>query len=890
MLYDPKSIELKWQRAWADARVAEVDVTRPGEKYYMLNMFPYPSGDLHVGHGRNYILGDALFRFLRMRGRTVLNPMGWDAFGLPAENAAIKRGIHPRQWTVGNIANMKGQFTRWGILYDWSKELASCEPEYYHWNQWLFLQLYKRGLAYRGKAPVNWCPSDQTVLANEQVIDGRCERCDSVVVQRELEQWFFRITDYADRLDAGLDTLHDWPEKVKLMQRNWIGRSIGADVDFSVPALGRPIRIFTTRPDTIYGATFMVLAPEHPHVPALIANAPNRQETERWMATVHNQSALERQESGKEGRFTGSTAINPFTNEQIPIWLGNFVLMQYGTGAIMAVPGHDQRDFEFAKQYDLPIRMVVAPKTAAPANVGPTNVGPALSRSEPAGEPALREASEPALREASEPALREASEPALREAYVDKEDGISVNSGVISGLPTPKAIERIIEEIELRGIGRKMVRYRLRDWLISRQRYWGTPIPILYCDGCGIVPVQEDQLPVVLPLDVPFTGREGNPLAKDAGFVNTTCPKCGGAARRETDTMDTFVDSSWYYARFISARDGTGIFDSRLVNRWLPVDQYIGGIEHAILHLLYARFICRTLHDIGLVDFEEPFTRLFNQGPITKEGYRDPSDNMAWVALNEIEWRDGKPFHKGVELLAEVGKMSKSRLNVVPPDELIDRFGADTERVYTLFIAPPEKEAAWSDEGVIGAYRFLGRVWNHGESVAAVVSPAAGPARAPAPTLIRKTHQTIAAVTQRIERFEFNTAISALMELSNAIGDAIAAGENVSESYSILLQLLHPFAPHITEELWEKLGKQPFILTSRWPEADPALMREDSVTIVVQVNGKLRGHVEVANPPIEEQVLAAVRGNERVQQWIAGKNVVKTIYVPGKLVNVVVKS
>ncbi len=843
MPYDPKAIEPKWQHAWSDKRVAEIDVTTPGEKYYMLNMFPYPSGDLHVGHGRNYILGDALYRYLRMRGRAALNPMGWDAFGLPAENAAIKRGIHPREWTLGNIANMKRQFMRWGILYDWSKELASCEPEYYRWNQWLFLQLYKRGLAYRGKAPVNWCPTDLTVLANEQVIDGRCERCGSEVVQRELEQWFLKITDYADRLDAGLDALEHWPEKVKLMQRNWIGRSLGADVDFPVPSLSHSIRIFTTRPDTIYGATFMVLAPEHPDVPALIADAADRPEIERWMFSVCNQSALERQEAGKEGRFTGKYAINPFTEEPIPIWLGNFVLMQYGTGAIMAVPGHDQRDFEFAKQYGLPIRVVVSPADRQPLTAD-----------------------------------------SLEEAYVVKdESATSVNSGVITGLPAPKAIERIIDEIERRGIGKRMVRYRLRDWLISRQRYWGTPIPMLYCDQCGIVPVPEEQLPVVLPLDVPFTGREGNPLAKDAKFVNTTCPKCGGSARRETDTMDTFVDSSWYYARFISPRERTKIFDSRMVNRWLPVDQYIGGVEHAILHLLYARFICRTLHDMGLVDFEEPFARLFNQGMITKESYRDPQNNMAWVPLAEVEWHKGKPYRNEHELLPEVGKMSKSRFNVVPPDELIDRYGADTERVYTLFIAPPEKEAAWSDEGVVGAYRFLGRVWSQGD---VLLSRGDGEE---SPTLIRKTHQTIAAVTQRIERFEFNTAISALMELSNAIGDALGEGMNVLESYQVLLQLLHPFAPHITEELWEMLGNEPLILTSRWPVADLALMQEDVVTIVVQVNGKLRGHVEVPNPPAEEQVLSAVRGNDRIQQWVAGKQVIKTIYVPGKLVNVVVR-
>ncbi|HKR63710.1 MAG TPA: leucine--tRNA ligase [Thermoanaerobaculia bacterium] len=845
MQYRPTDIEPKWQQRWAEAKVAEIDVAGPGDKLYMLNMFPYPSGDLHVGHGRNYILGDAVYRYFRMQGRAALNPMGWDAFGLPAENAAIKRGIHPREWTLGNIARMKAQFGRWGILYDWSKEIASCEPEYYRWNQWIFLQLYERGLAYRGTAPVNWCPQDQTVLANEQVVDGRCERCGALVEQRELSQWFLKITDYADRLDAGLDTLTDWPEKVKLMQRNWIGRSLGADVEFPAPSLDHPIRIFTTRPDTIFGATFMVLAPEHPDVPQLIAGAADREEIDAWITTVRNQSALERQEKGKEGRFTGQYAINPFTNEQIPIWLGNFVLPQYGTGAIMSVPAHDQRDFEFAKQYGLPLRIVVRPASGEAGDVN-----------------------------------------AMQEAFTFKdESGVAVNSGPIDGLPVPKAIEKIIAIIEERGIGKGTVRYRLRDWLISRQRYWGTPIPMLYCDACGLVPVPVEQLPVTLPLDVPFTGREGNPLAKHETFVKATCPKCSGAARRETDTMDTFVDSSWYFLRFITPRDDQKIFDPAIVNRWLPVDQYIGGIEHAILHLLYARFITRTLHDLGLINFEEPFTRLFNQGVITKEGYKDPQGS--WVPLNEVERRDDGFYRGDTQLTPEVTKMSKSRFNVVPPDELIARYGADTERVYTLFIAPPEKEAAWSDEGVVGAYRFLGRVWQMGVQLAD-----RGTQSAEAPTAVtRKMHQTIDAVTKRIERFEFNTAISALMELSNAIGEAVSAGggSELRDAYEALLLMLHPFAPHITEELWTMLGKESFVLTSRWPVADPALMQEDTVVIAVQVNGKLRGQVEVAAPPSEEQVMSAVFANEKILQWTSGKEVVKKIYVPGKLVNVVVR-
>jgi leucyl-tRNA synthetase len=836
-MYRPTEIEPKWQQRWAEAKVAEIDVTAPGQKLYMLNMFPYPSGDLHVGHGRNYILGDAVYRYFRMQGRAALNPMGWDAFGLPAENAAIKNRTHPRPWTLANIERMKKQFARWGILYDWSKEIASCEPEYYKWNQWLFLQLYKRGLAYRGTAPVNWCPQDQTVLANEQVVDGRCERCGALVEQRELSQWFFKITEYADRLDAGLDTLEHWPEKVKLMQRNWIGRSLGADVDFPVPALRAPVRIFTTRPDTIYGATFMVLAPEHPSVPALIADHPDRQEIEQWITTVRNHSALERQEAGKEGRFTGKTAVNPFTNEEIPIWLGNFVLPQYGTGAIMSVPAHDQRDFEFARQYGLPIRVVIAPSGADPA-------------------------------------------PQLNEAFTIKdESGVAVNSGEIDGLPVPKAIERIIQIIEERGIGKGTVRYRLRDWLISRQRYWGTPIPMIYCDACGLVPVPEEQLPVTLPLDVPFTGREGNPLAKHEAFVNVACPQCHAPAKRETDTMDTFVDSSWYFLRFVTPRDDQKIFDPKLVDRWLPVDQYIGGIEHAILHLLYARFITHTLHDLGLLSFEEPFTRLFNQGVITKEGYKDA--HGAWVSPSEVQWKDDKPYRGEEVLTAEVTKMSKSRLNVVPPDELIARYGADTERVYTLFIAPPEKEAAWSDEGVVGAYRFLGRVWNMGVALA---EPPTANRHPPTGTVLRKMHQTIDAVTSRIERFEFNTAISALMEFSNVLGDAPSR-----EPYEALLKLLHPFAPHITEELWAMLGNDEMLLTSQWPVADRALMQEDTVTIAVQVNGKLRGQVDVAAPPDEAKVFDAVFANDKIRAWVEGKDLVKKIYVPGKLVNLVVK-
>ena len=852
MSYEPGTIEPKWQRRWAEQRVAEVDVTLPGEKFYMLNMFPYPSGDLHVGHGRNYILGDALYRFLRMQGRVALNPMGWDAFGLPAENAAIKRGIHPGEWTRNNIAREKEQFQRWGILYDWSKEFASCDPEYYRWNQWLFLQLFNRGLAYRAKAPVNWCPSCQTVLANEQVVDGRCERCGTEVTQRELEQWFFRITEYADRLDAGLDTLEDWPDKVRTMQRNWIGRSVGADVEFDVPSQGRAITVFTTRPDTIYGATFLVMAPEHSDVAALIQDASDVEEIRTWIEKVRNQTSLERQSEagGKEGRFTGSYAINPFSSEQIPIWLGNFVLPQYGTGAIMSVPAHDQRDFEFARQFGLPVLVVVSEK----------------GKESPTAE-------------------------SLLEAFTHRdESGIIVDSGLITGLNVPDAIEKISDEIESRGIGKKTVRYRLRDWLISRQRYWGTPIPILYCQTCGTVPVSEEELPVTLPLDVPFTGRQGNPLGKMESFVNARCPRCGGDARRETDTMDTFVDSSWYYARFISAHDHRQIFATDLVNRWLPVDQYIGGVEHAILHLLYARFVCRVLHDMGLVEHEEPFRRLFNQGMITKEGYRDPSNNMAWVPLNEVEWREDKPYRldSDVALIPEVGKMSKSRFNVVPPDELIDRYGADTQRVYTLFIAPPEKEAAWSDDGVIGASRFLHRVWNLADQIAAISSDENDVASR---QMVRKSHQTIAAITRKMERFEFNTAISSLMELSNSIGEYVGKGGRsrrlASEAYAVLLKLLHPFAPHLTEEVWERLGNRELLLTTPWPVADTELMLEDMITVVVQVNGKVRGRMTVSPGITHEEVVKLARSDPAVAKFVVSEPR-KTVFVPGRLLNLVV--
>ena len=817
--YDPRAIEPKWQERWDKQRVAEVDLRNAKNKLYMLMMFPYPSGDrLHVGHGRNYILGDALYRYLRMRGKRALNPMGWDAFGLPAENAAIQRGVHPRDWTLDNIKVMKRQFRRWGILYDWSKEVTSCLPDYYRWNQWLFLRMFERGLAYKKRAPVNWCPSCRTVLANEQVVEGACERCGSPVVQKDLEQWFFRITEFADSLLEGLDRLTGWPEKVKTMQRNWIGRSEGAEIDFAV-AGGGAITVFTTRPDTLHGATFMVLAPEHPIVPRLIEGSPDRAALETWIDRVRNTPRVQREGEGstKEGRPTGAAVVNPATGERIPVWLANYVLPDYGTGAVMGVPAHDQRDFEFARAEGLPIRLVYQP---ADADLSPEQ-------------------------------MTEAIPDAGRIRGCGEFDGLE---------PGAATVRRFVEWLEARGQGRGKVSYRLRDWLISRQRYWGTPIPIVYCDRCGVVAVPESQLPVELPYDVEFTGREGNPLSRHAGFATAPCPGCGAAARRETDTMDTFVDSSWYYLRYLSSKDPSRIFDPEVAARWAPVDQYIGGIEHAILHLLYARFVCRVLHGFGLVPFEEPFANLFNQGMITRFS----------------------------EKSGRVEKMSKSRGNTVSPDQLIDEMGADTERVYTLFLGPPEDEVEWNDEAVSGAYRFLQRLWRVSERIAD--SPPTAPADV---ELERLRHVTIQRVSRDFERFKFNTAVAALMELLNGLVRAVeeksASKLCVENALDTLVQLLHPIAPHVTEELWERRGHVESLLDSDWPVADEAKLRRDRVQIVVQVDGKLRDRVEVDAGWGEREVRAAVLASEKVKEHLAGRELAKAVLVPGRLINLVTR-
>jgi leucyl-tRNA synthetase len=822
--YEAAEVERKWQRRWDEARAAEVDTGKSGGEYYMLNMYPYPSASrLHVGHGRNYILGDALYRRQRMAGLRVLNPMGWDAFGLPAENAAIQSGVHPREYTLANIVRMKEQLRSLGCLYDWSKELASFEPSYYRWNQWLFLRMWERGLAYRRTAPVNWCPGCRTVLANEQVVNGRCERSDDVVEVRDLTQWFFRVTDYAERLLAGLDELPEWPERVKTMQRNWIGRSEGAEISFRVEALVEPIAVFTTRPDTLFGATFLALAPEHPSVSILAARSGNRAELEAFVERVRRESRLDREAEGgvKEGFDTGIVALNPATGEPIPVWLANFVLPEYGTGAIMGVPAHDQRDFEFAKRYGLPIRPVYRTEEE---ELDPDSMTGAIPHV-----------------------------------------GFLCNSGDWNGVPCgPEAIRRAVEWIEQKGIGKGKVGFRLRDWLISRQRYWGTPIPAVHCPRCGVVPVPDSQLPVLLPEDVEFRGAEGNPLEKSRAFVETSCPACGGEARRETDTMDTFVDSSWYYLRFLNPRDERRMVDPERAARWMPVDQYVGGIEHAILHLLYARFVCRVLKDMGLVGIDEPFERLFNQGMITRSN----------PATGKIE------------------KMSKSRGNTVSPDDLIEKFGADTVRLYTLFIGPPEKESEWSEDGVAGAFRFLNRVHELCARARDLLPHAAGERRPADTPLTRFEHRTIRRVSEDASRFHFHTAIAALMEFQREISEALDAGAErpatVVGAAKTLLKLLHPVAPHVTEEWWERLGEEPFLLDTAWPEFDPELATSQRITLVVQVNGKVRGRLDVERGEGEAGALALARQDEKIRPWVEGKTIARAVFVPDRLLNLVV--
>jgi leucyl-tRNA synthetase len=815
-------IESKWRLRWEGDRAAFVDTAKPaGDGTYLLVMLPYPSGDrLHVGHARTYFLTDALHRFLRQTGVTVFCPMGWDAFGLPAENYAIQKGIHPRTSTLANIAAMKEQFRAWGVLYDWTKEITTCEPDYYRWNQWFFLRLLEKGLAVRKKSAVNWCPSCLTVLANEQAEGGVCERCKTPVVQRELEQWFLKITDYAERLLEGLDTLGKWPEKVVTMQRNWIGKSTGADLDFAISSLGETVRVFTTRPDTVFGATALILAPEHALVPRLLEGNTKRVELEAWVASVRGQERIVREAEGaeKDGRDTGRTAINPFTGQEIPVWLANFVIADYGTGALMAVPAHDTRDFDFAKKYGIPIVRVI----------------------EEEGEGAA----------------------APSAAYTG--EGHLVASGPFSAKSSSSARELIAAEAARRGIGGPRVRYRLRDWLISRQRYWGTPIPMIHCEKDGWLPVPEKDLPVVLPPDAPFTGKGGNPLEKVASFVNTTCPRCSGPARRETDTMDTFVDSSWYYLRYVDPKNEKAPFDPSVVKAWAPVDQYIGGIEHAILHLLYARFFARILKDLGLVTFEEPFSALFNQGMITRQS---PT--------------------------GRVEKMSKSRGNAVSLDPLIAEKGADAVRAFVLFLGPPEKDTEWSDEGISGPERFLWRVRGTVDRfLQAGADPKSRPAKADTPAA-RARHMTVKRVTEDFRAFSFHTAVAHLMEFLNhatsLVGDPGADAGETATTLRTLVTLLHPIAPHLSEELNERMGGTKSLLVSGWPAFDAALAVEEFASIAVQISGKVRAELKLRRGSSEKEAVGAAESNPVIAKWLDGKQRVKTIWVQDRLLNIVAK-
>ncbi len=818
---DNLAIEKKWQEIWEREQLARVDTSDPAVKgTYLLVMLPYPSGDrLHVGHARTYFLTDALHRFLRQRGQNVFCPMGWDAFGLPAENYAIQKGIHPRTSTLANIAAMKEQFRAWGVLYDWSKEVTTCEPEYYRWNQWFFLKMLEKGLAVRKKASVNWCPSCETVLANEQAEGGTCERCKSPVTQRELEQWFLKITDYADSLLEGLDGLEKWPEKVRTMQRNWIGRSVGADLDFVVPALGETVRVFTTRPDTVFGVTALILAPEHPLVPRLLAGHPDRAALEAWVRSVRSQDRIARESetAEKDGRFTGFTARHPFTGAEVPVWIANFVIADYGTAALMAVPGHDTRDHEFCTKYGLPIVEVVKrPASADPAIACWTG------------------------------------------------EGTMVNSGPYDGVPSAEAGEAIALAAEEKGLGGAKVRFRLRDWLISRQRYWGTPIPMIHCEKDGWVPVPEKDLPVILPPDAPFTGKGGNPLDKVESFLRAACPRCGGPGRRETDTMDTFVDSSWYFIRYLDPKNADRPFDPSIAARWAPVNQYIGGIEHAILHLLYARFFVRVIKSLGLVSFDEPFAALFNQGMITR---RSPG--------------------------GRVEKMSKSRGNAVSLDPLIAEKGADAVRAYVLFLGPPEKETEWNDDGIAGPERFLYRVRG---TVEGFLSSGADPRRDPADpaaAAARRRHIAVRKVTAAFEAFSFHTAVAHLMEFSRhaaeLCGDPGAEAGEKAATLRTLVALLHPVAPHLSEEMHQRLGGTRSLLLEGWPAFDPSLAEEETVAFAVQVSGKLRGQVVLRRDAGEEELVRAALADETISRWVTGKERVKTVFVPGRLLNLVVR-
>ncbi len=813
-----KSIDKKWQDFWDRERIFSTDTKNTKDKYYCLVMFPYPSAALHVGHARNYIIGDAVSRYKRMKGFNVLSPIGFDAFGLPAENAAIKGGFHPKTSTLNNIATMRTQLKSWGIGYDWDREVISCLPEYYKWTQWIFTKLFEKGLAYKKKAAVNWCPSCMTVLANEQVISGSCERCDTKVVERDLSQWFFKITEYAQNLLDDISLLKAWPERVKTMQTNWIGKSTGVNIEFKVEGEDKILTCYTTRVDTIFGVTYMVLAPEHPAIHDLIKNNPDKQKIYAFIEKARVQDKTDRASEtvAKEGIFTGRYVINPVNGKKVPLWIANYVLMEYGTGAVMAVPTHDNRDFEFAKKYRLSLEVVIDnPK----GHLDTTK---------------------------------------MNAAYV--EDGIMVNSGEFNGLGNQEAIEKIADWMEKKKIGRRSVHFRLRDWLISRQRYWGAPIPIIYCEKCGEVAIPEKDLPVYLPENVAFKPTGQSPLVDSTEFLNTKCPKCGGKAKRETDTMDTFVDSSWYFLRYISPKEKARAFDAALVNKWLPVDQYIGGVEHAILHLLYSRFITKVLCDLKYIDFKEPFGALFTQGMIVKNG----------------------------------AKMSKSKGNTVAPDYIIDEYGADVMRLYILFMGPPEKDAEWQDEGLQGSWRFLQRALRLVEMLENYKdSKENKELNNYEKDLVRKIHSTIKEVTQDLESsFQFNTAISRIMELVNQVYKSINEGmvrkEIFREAVSTVFILLSPFTPHIAEEVNSALGFSGSILKRKWPDFKEELIKTEEIEIAVSVNGKLRDKLMINVNWSKEKIEQKALSSSKIQSFLQGKLPKKIIYVSGRMVNIVI--
>lgn len=803
-MYNPNKVEAKWQKIWNDNNQYKTDINSDKPKYYALEMFPYPSGKIHMGHVRNYSIGDVVARFKKMEGYNVLHPMGWDSFGLPAENAAIKHGIHPHGWTMENIEDMKGQLKLLGLSYDWDREIATSTKEYYKFTQEIFLKFLESGLAYKKKSFVNWCPSCQTVLANEQVVNGQCDRCDTEVIKKDLEQWYLKITDYAEKLLQDIDKLDGWPEKVKTMQKNWIGKSTGAEIEFKIDGLDKNITVYTTRPDTVYGVSYMVLAPEHDLVKELVKGTEYETSVNEFINKTSKMTEIERNstETEKEGMFIGHYVINPLTNKKVPLWIANYVLVDYGTGAVMAVPAHDDRDKDFATKYDLEFIEVI------------------------------------------------------------DEDGNMINSEEFNGISSNEAFNKIVEKIEKENIGRKTVNYRLRDWLISRQRYWGCPIPVVYCDCCGIVPVDKKDLPVLLPTDVEFTGKGESPLTTSKEFTTTTCPKCGKEAKREVDTMDTFMDSSWYFLRYIDPKNTEKPFDKELVDKWMSVDQYIGGVEHAILHLLYARFFTKAFKDMGMLSFDEPFKNLLTQGMVLKDGT----------------------------------KMSKSKGNVVSPIDIINEYGADTARLFVLFAAPPERDLDWSEQGVEGCFRFLNRVYRLVEELSSIakedqeLNELSKEDKAMRFTI----HSTLKKVTEDLsEKFGFNTAISALMELINEMYKykELENKNNyvIKEGIETIITILSPFAPHIGEELWQMIGKEGSIFDISWPKYDETALVKDEIEVVVQINGKVRGKLSISSNVSKEEMEKIATEDEKIKSLIEGKEIVKIVAVPKKLVSIVVK-